>query len=69
LLLHSPRIEKIEVLRSGHVRRARLYFLRQRTGRAARLDEKLEHRGEALADATVPAVKKAAPLTAAPAQS
>ena len=44
--LHSPRIEKIEVLRSGHVRRARLYFLRDRTGRAARLDEKVERRGE-----------------------
>src|SRR3954465_11294343 len=28
LPLHSPRIEKIEVLRSGHVRRSRLYFLR-----------------------------------------
>lgn len=40
LPLHSPRIDKIEVLRSGHVRRARLYFLRQRAGKAARLDEK-----------------------------
>lgn len=35
--LHSPRIEKIEVVRSGRVRRARLYFLRDRTGKAARL--------------------------------
>jgi large subunit ribosomal protein L19 len=42
--LHSPRIEKIEVLRSGHVRRARLYFLRARTGKAARLDEKIDRR-------------------------
>src|SRR2546430_3856859 len=39
--LHSPRIEKIDVLRSGHVRRARLYYLRERTGQAARLDEKV----------------------------
>src|SRR2546430_3658933 len=44
ILLHSPRIEKIEIVRSGHVRRGRLYFLRDRTGRAARLDEKLDHR-------------------------
>jgi len=44
--LHSPRIEKVEVLRSGHVRRSRLYFLRERTGRAARLDEKIERRDE-----------------------
>src|SRR5688572_19220546 len=44
--LHSPRIEKIEVLRSGHVRRSRLYFLRERTGKAARLDEKVDRRDE-----------------------
>jgi large subunit ribosomal protein L19 len=38
--LHSPRVEKIEVLRHGHVRRARLYFLRGRQGKATRLKEK-----------------------------
>jgi large subunit ribosomal protein L19 len=38
--LHSPRIEKIEVLRHAHVRRAKLYFLRSRQGKAARLREK-----------------------------
>ena len=36
----SPNLEKIEVLRSGHVRRAKLYYLRDRVGRSARLDEK-----------------------------
>lgn len=36
-LTHSPRIEKIDVQRSGHVRRAKLYYLRNRTGKAARL--------------------------------
>lgn len=46
LPLHSPRIEKIDVMRSGHVRRAKLYFLRERTGRAARLDEKVDRRDE-----------------------
>jgi len=39
-LVHSPRIEKIEVLRHAHVRRAKLYFLRNRSGKAARLREK-----------------------------
>jgi large subunit ribosomal protein L19 len=38
--LHSPRIEKIEVLRHAHVRRSRLYFLRGRQGKATRLREK-----------------------------
>jgi len=38
--LHSPLIEKVEVLRHAHVRRARLYFLRKRRGKAARLKEK-----------------------------
>jgi large subunit ribosomal protein L19 len=39
-LLHSPRLEKVEVLRHGHTRRAQLYYLRERKGRAARLREK-----------------------------
>jgi len=39
-LLHSPRIAKIEVLRHSHVRRAQLYYLRGRKGKAARLKEK-----------------------------
>ena len=39
-LLHSPRVERIEVLRHGYVRRSRLYYLRQRSGKAARLRER-----------------------------
>jgi large subunit ribosomal protein L19 len=39
-VLRSPRIEKIEVHRHAHVRRAQLYFLRNRTGKSARLREK-----------------------------
>lgn len=39
-LIHSPRIEKIEVVRHGRVRRARLYYLRGLTGRAARIRER-----------------------------
>lgn len=37
--LHSPRIEKVEVVRSGKVRRAKLYYLRALRGKAARLKE------------------------------
>ncbi len=37
--VHSPRVEKVEVLRSGRVRRAKLYFLRKLRGKAARLKE------------------------------
>ena len=38
--LHSPLVARIEVVRSHHVRRAKLYFLRRRKGKAARLREK-----------------------------
>lgn len=38
--LHSPRIDKVEVLRRGRIRRARLYYLRNRLGKAARIREK-----------------------------
>ena len=37
---NSPRLEKIEILSHAHVRRAQLYYLRGRTGKAARLREK-----------------------------
>ncbi|HOX44281.1 MAG TPA: 50S ribosomal protein L19 [Myxococcota bacterium] len=37
--VHSPRIEKIEVVRSGRVRRSKLYYLRDLRGKAARLKE------------------------------
>ena len=38
--VHSPSVAKIEVLRRGDVRRAKLYYLRDRTGRAAKIREK-----------------------------
>jgi large subunit ribosomal protein L19 len=37
--VHSPAVEKIDVLRSGRVRRAKLYYLREKKGRAARIEE------------------------------
>lgn len=39
-LIHSPRIEKIEVTRRGLVRRAKLYYLRSKVGKATRIKEK-----------------------------
>lgn len=39
-MLHSPRVEKVEVVRQGKVRRARLYYLRSLRGRAARIKER-----------------------------
>ena len=38
--LHSPRLDKVEVLRQGKVRRAKLYYLRGLTGKAGRIKEK-----------------------------
>jgi large subunit ribosomal protein L19 len=39
-LLHAPRIDSIKVMRTGKVRRAKLYYLRGRTGKAARIKER-----------------------------
>jgi large subunit ribosomal protein L19 len=39
-MTRSPRIDKVAVERSSHVRRANLYFLRERTGKSARLKQK-----------------------------
>ena len=39
-LVHSPRIDKIDVVRRGIVRRAKLYYLRNLTGKAARIKER-----------------------------
>ena len=38
--VHSPRVAKIEVVRYGRVRRAKLYYLRERTGKSARITER-----------------------------
>ena len=45
-LVHSPRIEKVEVIRVGKVRRAKLYYLRDRIGKAAKTKEKIGARIE-----------------------
>ena len=41
--LHSPRIERIEVVTRGRVRRSRLFYLRDRRGKAARIRERRTH--------------------------
>jgi len=58
--LYSPRIEKIEVARRGDVRRAKLYYLRGRTGKRARIAEKATVRGAKAGGRAAP-VEAAAP--------
>jgi large subunit ribosomal protein L19 len=60
--LFSPRIASIEVVRRGDVRRAKLYYLRGRTGKKARITEKVGAGPEAAAETTA---APAAPETAA----
>jgi len=43
-LVYSPRIDKIIVQRKGDVKRAKLYYLRERSGKATRIKEKIEKR-------------------------
>ena len=38
--VHSPRVEKVEILRKGRVRRAKLYYLREKVGKESRVKEK-----------------------------
>jgi large subunit ribosomal protein L19 len=42
--LHSPRVDRIEIVRRGHVRRAKLYYLRNRVGKAAQVRERKTQR-------------------------
>lgn len=62
-LLHSPMVESIKVTRRGRVRRARIYYMRQRSGKAARIREKM---GSLTAEKATGGKKKAkAPAMAA----
>lgn len=42
--LHSPRIQKIEVSRRGRIRRAKLYYIRGRVGKAAKVPERIQRK-------------------------
>jgi large subunit ribosomal protein L19 len=53
--LHSPKVERIEVVARGQVRRAKLYYLRGRVGRRARVRERRDVRPEDLAETISPA--------------
>jgi large subunit ribosomal protein L19 len=65
--VHSPRIEKLQVLRSGKVRRAKLYYLRDLSGKAARIEEVETGETAPAASAEKPA-KSEKPLQAVGAQ-
>jgi large subunit ribosomal protein L19 len=41
--VHSPLVDSIEIVRRGKVRRAKLYYLRDRRGKSARISERMEH--------------------------
>ncbi len=41
--LHTPSIDKITVVKKGDVRRAKLYYLKKKVGKATKVDEKIEH--------------------------
>lgn len=58
--LHSPKIDHIEIVRKGKVRRAKLYYLRDRVGKAARVKEKLGAKKTKLDVDEVEEVKNAA---------
>ena len=58
--LHSPKIAKIEVKRTGRVRRAKLYYLRKRVGKATRLRER-KPKGSATSSKTAKKQELAAP--------
>jgi len=56
--LHSPKIAKIEVKRTGEVRRAKLYYLRDRVGKATRLRERKGKHGEIIVPGAAGTEKK-----------
>ena len=56
--LYSPVVDSIKVIRSGRVRRAKLYYLRDRTGKSARIAEKVKKK--IVADVTTKSIEKSA---------
>lgn len=64
--LYSPNIAEIVVVRRGKVRRAKLYYLRGRTGKSARIQERVVNRGAAAAAAAAAVAETAPAAEAAP---
>ena len=58
--LHSPLIEKILLVKRGHVHRAKLYYLRKKIGKSGRIEERFD---EGAAAPSAPAVRPAAPAS------
>ncbi len=67
--LYSPMIDSIKVVRRGKVRRAKLYYLRDRRGKSARIAEKMETAEAKATRQAAKSAKKAAKSSAAPAAS
>ena len=67
--LYSPMIDSIKVVRRGKVRRAKLYYLRDRRGKAARILERQDRPGEEASDAALEAKEAARPKVATPAKA
>jgi large subunit ribosomal protein L19 len=62
--LHSPRVAKVELVRPGKVRRAKLYYIREKIGKSAKIRERIV-RKDAKAKAEVPATTTATAETTA----
>jgi len=71
--LHSPKIDRIEVMAIGDVRRAKLYYLRDKVGKKARVREKQQRPGQAAAAAAAAsaaaATSQEAPVASEPAEA
>ena len=65
--LHSPRVDRIEVERKGRVRRAKLYYLRDKIGKSAKVKEQLRFTEKAAKPAATPAPAVEASAAEAPA--
>ena len=64
--LYSPNVDSVELIRSGKVRRAKLYYLRDRKGKSARINEKIKKKiGLDVAAKKAMTKKKGAPESAA----
>ena len=66
--LHSPRVDRIEVERKGRVRRSKLYYLRDKVGKGAKIKEQLRFVSNAAAPAVEAAPAAEAPAAEAPAE-